>query len=194
MKKQSSLIVCAFIILININLEAQSFHFGLKLEMFGLVNEKVRDKETYSTKFVLSETPSIYAVLQQGITETVSINLKPGVLITNADEGFTGIELGVFVEKKLSFQNVFLSGGVNLHLNMNHAYGAGWVDVSDVKLIPFIVLGAGYNLNENVSLDLNIHQALLSEYGYDSIDPDVFNVSGLKKIYSLIKIGIQAYF
>jgi hypothetical protein len=162
--------------------------------MFGLVNEKVRDKETYSTKFVLSEAPSIYAVFHQGITETVSINYKSGILITNSDEGFTGVELGVGVEKKLSVQNVFLSGGVNLHLNNGHSYGTGWVDVSDVKLIPFIVLGAGYILNENVSFDLSIHQALLSEYGHDSINPDVFNVSGPKKIHSLIKIGILAYF
>jgi hypothetical protein len=194
MKQLPFLIVCAFIVLTNINLEAQSFRFGLKLEMFGLVNEKVRDKETYSTKFVLSGIPSIYAVLHQEITETFSINFKPGILITNSDEGFTGFELAAFIEKKLSSQNIFLSGGVNLHLNMNHAYGTGWVDVSDVKLIPFIFLGAGYQFNESLSFDLTVHQALQSEYGYDALIPDEFNVSGPKKILSLVKIGILAYF
>ncbi|MBK6913800.1 MAG: hypothetical protein IPH11_09095 [Ignavibacteriales bacterium] len=194
MKQLSFLIVCTFILLTNINLEAQSFRFGLKLEMFGLVNEKVRDKETYSTKFVLSETPSIYAVLHQGITESFSINLKPGILFTNSDEGFTGFELAALVEKKLSIQNIFLSGGVNLHLNMNHAYGTGWVDVSDVKLITFILLGAGYQFNENLSFDLTVHQALQREYGYDTLSPDEFNVSGPKKMLLMIKIGILAYF
>lgn len=192
MKNYSFLIICVIILLFSFNLSAQSFHFGPKIEMYGYLNERVRDEETYSNKFAFSELPSFYIVLKQDLTESFSINLKPGILFINSEESFYGFELGLFVNNNLPFYGAFLTGGFNLHLNTGSAHGAGWVDVSDNKIISFLFFGVGYNINDIVSVDLSFHQALNSEYGYDSLDPDVFKVSGPKKMHSMIKVGIQA--
>jgi len=173
---------------------AQNFKVGAKLEIFGIVDKKVRDYQTNNTKFVISPAPSIHLSLNYKLSDSYSISLMPGVLFSFLEEDFSGYDLTIFGSRSFEESHFFIEAGINLHLNGGVSHGTSWYSEASLKLIPFLFAGGGLKLSDVASVDITFHLPLINEYGYDSISGDVYNVSGPKLIYFMTKIGFQVLF
>jgi hypothetical protein len=166
--------------------QSKTFHLGLKTEFYAYTSQEVRDYKTYSKKFSLSPVPSLYLLISKEFSESVSLSLKPGVLMI--PDSFIGVELGLVSNYRIYNDKLWILSGVNMHLVTKSEEGRSLMTTS--KNIYFILIGAGYQLTDWIAADISFHQALNKEYGY-IINGDA---RGSSKIFNMLKIGLSLYY
>ncbi len=173
------------------NLFAQELNIGYRLEPYMYSLKEVRNDGTYSSKYTFAPLLSMYFLIGESLSDEYELYLKPGFLIA-PNKDFDGPEIGLQLNKNNFLTNqIYLTGGINLHFTRKTAHGTQLVEVTDSKIIYFLFLGAGYNLSDQIAFDITFHQALNPEYGYRAYTNEYNNIKGPTKINNLIKISFQ---
>lgn len=171
-----------FILLLFTVSEAQLLKLGLRVEpTIFLIEEEGTPPSVrfspYSVCFTIASNP----------IENLSIELRPGYLL--GGEEYSGLELGSFVKWKLFSTNFFLSGGILNHYNNGTGNNR---ETGYEKTILYKGIGAGYQLDSKIGLDITYYWSSDSAYGYnyylESNGNGPFHERSMKGI---IKLGLS---
>lgn len=170
-----------------INAQIKDFHVGMKLEFYAYTFQHIED-EYYKKNFRLSPYPSLYFLFITGLSESMSLIFKPGLLLF--PEEYEGFDFAVYADYKFS-DLFFLNGGINMHIPPATAHGVIWYEETSSSPVFFVLLGAGYRITNLISIDMSYHYALNPEFGFVSYRISQFlSTSGPLTLNNMLKLGL----
>lgn len=169
--------------------QPKSFHLGIKFEYYGYTHQEVSSNTTYSKKFWLSQLPAMYVMVRQDLSKSISLTLKPGISF-RPDPG--NFELGLIIDYKILDNKYFLMSGINTYF-VNEKFQIGQSDFYS-DYIYFILLGVGYQLTNGPAVDISFHQALNTDFAFDTHNKHANGWEGPSKLFNMVKLGLAATF
>jgi hypothetical protein len=175
-----------------INAQIKEFHVGMKLEFYAYTLQSIEiesiENESYTKRFTLSPYPSLYFLFITGLSESMSLIFKPGLLLF--PEEYEGFEFAVYADYNFS-DLFFLNGGINMHIPPETAHGVIGYEETSSSPVFFVLLGAGYRATNLISIDIAYHYALNPEFGFVSYRKSQFiSIGGPLTLNNMLKLGI----
>jgi hypothetical protein len=169
--------------------QSKTFHLGLKAEFYGYTHQEVSSYTTYPKKFWLSQLPAMYVIIRQDLSRSISIAVKPGISF-RPDPG--NFEFGLLIDYRIFGTKYLLMSGVNTYF-VNKKFQIGQ-SVIESNNIYFILLGVGYQLSDRLAVDVSFHQALNTDFAFDTHNKHSNGWEGPSKLFNMVKLGLAATF
>ncbi|MBS3945749.1 MAG: hypothetical protein KGZ42_09650 [Melioribacter sp.] len=153
-----------FLFCLQTVISAQTY-FGIHLEPITyLANvEKVSFNPLIKTKELSIEgNLGITFSLTQFTDEKIGISLRPGIILGYI---YFGYDIGLFWSYNLD-SDMYIISGLNAHYNLPRA--ASNSAASERVLLPFLVIGGGYRISEDLLTEIQINLSLNNvNYGWE---------------------------
>lgn len=169
-----------------------NFDFGLRLQMTELVSEQNSYSSREEVHIAISPF-SIYLVTRAKLNNNLSLEFSPGIIF--GGDGFTGFEYGFYVKYLFSESKYFLSGGINIHDNIESAHGTENFESTTDESVLLVGFSAGYKMHDNFAFIIGLHKPLSNYFYLHRLISDgksyLFQDRSLKY---LIKAGFEVTF
>ncbi len=171
-------------------LSAQTY-FGIHVEpiIYPANVEKVSYNPTIKTKeFSIEGNLGITFSLTFITAEKIGISLRPGITLGYI---YFGYDAGLFWSYNLD-KDKYVIGGINAHFNLARA--ASNSANAESLLLPFLVIGGGYEISEDFLIEIQVNLSLKNvSYGWErdmQYEPPYNTTWNQYKVPWMIKISL----
>ena len=167
---------------LSINIFPQTPEFGIRWELSYLSSNE------YSNITPLN----FYLNIRQKIIYDTNIKINLGLSFYAEEYG--GLSYGLLFENEYYKKNKIIAG-INFFQNGGVSHGTQVYTESYSKTFFHYVLGAGYKISPDTSIDLLFLIPIESEFGYSSEFTDAYDYRRLyKRLNIIVKLGLEFYF
>lgn len=176
------LVSTVFYLFLETHAQSTTFHLGLKMEFYTYTSQEISEYTTYSKKIDISPIPAVYVLASHDLSKVISVFIKPGLSFRPVTGNF---EFGLGAIYKLGEPEFFLIAGVNTYFNLTEESKSN---------IYFAVIGIGFQFTDVLALDISFHQALNSDFAFDTHNKHANGWEGPSKLFNMVKFGLVATF
>jgi hypothetical protein len=181
--------VLALLLFTPLPLFSQEYVLSVQFKSSALFVEQFRS--SHCARYIDLYPLSIYVGNKFRIDDNYQLEMSPGFFF--GGENFSGIELGVYLRRKIHAELLFGSLGVNMHYNLGNDHGLSVEEHAPQGIFVNIAASTGVNFNRNVSFLISYIQPLSEDYGYSivSVVEDGSTTICHRKLFRMIQAGFE---